>query len=102
MGCYVRFCANSYIRGDEDIFDGRWMALPMFFLAVSLFFVLLNLQTNLLPINQRPNEYLLNQATGLNIATQTLKINPILGSGPGTFVYDFLRFRNSSLWSVTS
>ena len=88
----------------SDHFDGRWMALPTFFLAIALFFVLLNLQISWLP--QRTNEIFLSQKTGVDIATQTLKEKPILGSGPGTFAYDFSKFKNldfskSSLWNIT-
>jgi len=88
----------------RDLFDGRWMALPMFFLAASLFFVLLNPQINWL--QQRTNEIFLSQKAGLDIATQTLKEKPIFGSGPGTFAYDFSKFKsadfsNSSLWNIT-
>lgn len=88
----------------KDLFDGRWMALPMFFLVISLFFVLFNPQINLLP--QRPNEIFLLQKTGLDIALKTIKEKPIFGSGPGTFAYDFSKnkspaYSNSALWSVT-
>lgn len=86
----------------RDVFDGRWMDLPMFFLAVSLFFVLLNPQINLL--SQKPNEIFLSQRANLDISLQTLKERPILGSGPGTFTYDFLKYKSpdfskSSLWN---
>jgi tetratricopeptide (TPR) repeat protein len=88
----------------RDFFDGRWMALPMFFLAVSLFFVLLNPQINL--PSQKPNEIFLSQKAGLDIGMQAIKERPIFGSGMGTFPYDFSKFKNpdfskSSLWNIT-
>jgi len=88
----------------KNLFDGRWMALPMFFFVISLFFLLLSPQINLLP--QKPNEVFLSQKTGLDIAAQTVKANPIFGSGPGTFAYDFSKFKSpnfssSSFWNVT-
>jgi len=88
----------------KDLFDGRWMALPMFFLVVSLFFVFLNPQINWLP--QKTNEVFLSQKAGLDISMQAIKENPLLGSGPGTFAYDFSKFKNpdfskSSLWNIT-
>jgi len=88
----------------SDLFNGRWMALPMFFLAIALFFVLLNLQISWLPHNA--NEILLSQKTGFDIGMQTLKTKPIFGSGPGTFAYDFSKFKDpnfskSSLWNIT-
>jgi len=87
-----------------DLFDGKWMALPMFFLAVSLFFVLLSLQMNWLP--QKTNEIFLSQKAGFNIAMQSFRERPIFGSGPGTFAYDFAKFKNpefskTSLWNIT-
>ncbi len=88
----------------RNIVDGRWLALPMFFLAISLFFVLLNLQLNWAP--QRANEVFLSQKTGLSIGLQAVREKPIFGSGPGTFAYDFSKFKSpdfagSSIWNVT-
>ena len=88
----------------RNLFDGRWMALPMFFLAVSLFFILLNPQIPWIP--QKANEIFLSQSAGVNISLQAIKERPIFGSGPGTFSYDFLKFKDpgfsqSSLWSAT-
>ena len=88
----------------KNLFDGRWMALPMFFLVVSLFFIIFNPQIKWLP--QKTNEIFLSQKAGLDIAMQTIKEKPILGSGPGTFAYDFSKFKNpdfskSSLWNIT-
>ncbi len=88
----------------RDFFDGRWMALPMFFVAVSLFLVFLNLQ---IPgLTQRTSEIFLTQKSSLNISLQAVKQNPLFGTGPGTFVYDFSKFKEpdfnkTSLWSVT-
>ncbi len=76
----------------RNLFDGRWMAIPMFFLAVSLFFILLNPQTPWLA--QRNNEIYLSQNTSLNISLQAIKERPIFGSGPGTFSYNFLKFKD--------
>jgi tetratricopeptide (TPR) repeat protein len=87
----------------RNIFDGRWMALPMFFLAVSIFFILLNPQ---IPwISQKANEIFLSQKASLGISISAIKERPIFGSGPGTFSYNFLKFKDpsfsqSSLWSV--
>lgn len=88
----------------RDIFDGRWMALPMFFLAVSLFFVLLSPQFP--GLTQRANEIFLSQRASLEISLRAIKENPIFGSGPGTFGYDFSKFKNQEfskgpLWNIT-
>jgi tetratricopeptide (TPR) repeat protein/O-antigen ligase len=87
----------------RDAFDGRWLALPMFFLAVSLFFIFLNPQ---IPgLTQKVNEIYLTPGAGFKIALQSLKERPIFGSGPGTFYYDFSKFKNadfskSQFWSL--
>ncbi|MDP2926907.1 MAG: tetratricopeptide repeat protein [bacterium] len=52
-----------------------------------------------------PREVTLDQTTSWQIAQDSLKIRPFLGSGPGTFFYDFSRFRLASfnddpLWQV--
>jgi hypothetical protein len=87
----------------RNIFDGRWMALPMFFLAVSIFFVLLNPQ---IPwMSPKTNEIFLSQKASLDISLQAIKERPVFGSGPGTFSYDFLKFKDpdfnkTSLWNT--
>ena len=89
----------------RNLFDGRWMVLPMFFLTISLIFLFFSPLSSL-QISQKANEVFLSQDAGWNIATQALKQNPLLGSGLGTFAYDFSKFKNtsfsaSSLWSYT-
>ena len=87
----------------RNLFDGRWMALPIFFLAVSLFFVILNLQINFLP--GKANEVSLSQQGNFQIDVKTIKESPVFGSGLGTFSYDFSKFKNADfnktvLWNV--
>lgn len=82
-------------------FDLRWLAISMFFLVVSLFFLVLN--PSLIIVN-RPVEIYLNQASTLDITLKTLKSSPVLGSGPGTFIFDFLKykkldFNQSQIWN---
>jgi tetratricopeptide (TPR) repeat protein/NADH:ubiquinone oxidoreductase subunit K len=87
----------------RDFFDGRWMALPMFFLAISVFFIILSPQ---IPgLTQKTNEVFLSQQASFKIAWQALLKNPVLGSGLGTFSYDFLMFKepsfsSTSVWGV--
>jgi tetratricopeptide (TPR) repeat protein/O-antigen ligase len=101
VGCAVLMIFGAVKR---NFFDGRWMSLPVFFLAISLFFILLNPQ---IPwVSQRSNEIFLSQKTSIDISWQAIKERPIFGSGPGTFAYDFLKFKDqnfsqSSLWNVT-
>ena len=87
----------------KDLFYGKWMALQMFFLAVSIFFIILGSQ---IPWTGATNEILLSQKASSMISLQAIKERPIFGSGPGTFSYDFLKFKNpsfsqSSLWNIT-
>jgi len=86
----------------KDVFDQRWLILPMFFLVLSLFFIILKPQ---FVVPQRPIEVFLKQSTGFNIVLQTIKERPILGSGPGTFIFDFAKYKDanfnqSSLWNT--
>jgi O-antigen ligase len=86
----------------KDIFDLRWMGLPMFFLVLTLFFIIWKPQ---FPFPTRSMEVFLNQSTSFNIVLQIIKEKPILGSGPGTFVYDFLKYKSfdfnqGTLWNV--
>jgi len=90
----------------REFFDSRWLVLPMFFLALALFFSLFGFQ---IPASLsgavRPSEIFLTQKDGLDIATQTLRDSPIFGSGPGTFVYNFskyksISFNQSSFWNI--
>lgn len=79
----------------RDIFDARWMALPTFFLMVSLFFVIFHPQ---LPfITQKPVEIFLSPKANLQIDMQAIRNSPVIGSGLGTFAYDFLKYKPSYL-----
>ncbi|MDP2741124.1 MAG: tetratricopeptide repeat protein, partial [bacterium] len=87
----------------REILNLRWLSLAIFFLVLALFFIILNPQ---LPVPARPIEIFLNQKATLDIVASTIKESPIFGSGPGTFVYDFSKFKNASfnqgsLWNVT-
>ncbi|HHD92616.1 MAG TPA: tetratricopeptide repeat protein, partial [Candidatus Portnoybacteria bacterium] len=88
----------------RDIFDNRWLILPMFFLAVALLFLFFKIQIPKISAN-RPNEIFLSQRASLNIVKKSLKEDPIFGSGPGTFAFDFAKykdkgFNSGQLWSV--
>jgi len=87
----------------RNLFDGRWMAIPMFFLVIALFFAVLNPQISFLP--QRTNEVSLSLSANFQIDESVVKENPIFGSGPGTFSYGFSKFKNSDfsktvLWNI--
>ncbi len=87
----------------RDVFDGRLMFLPMFFLIVSLFFIIIRPQIPWLPA--KPLEISISQKSTVEITLNTLKKYPLFGSGPSTFMYDFAAFRNANfnkgtLWNV--
>lgn len=75
----------------KDLFDSRWLIFPMFFLVLSLFFIVLKPTIGGI---SGPIEFSLNQKTSFDIGLQTLKEGPVLGSGPGTFGYDFMKYKN--------
>ncbi|MBI2054438.1 MAG: tetratricopeptide repeat protein [Candidatus Staskawiczbacteria bacterium] len=77
----------------RDIFDLRWLSAAMFFLVLALFFLVLNPQ---LPLPKMPVEIFLNQRATFDIAVKSIKESPILGSGPGTFVYNFSKYKDAS------
>lgn len=87
----------------KELFDLRWLGLPIFFLAVALFFLILRPQFN---VASRPIEVFLNQPATLDIVLQTLKQKAVIfGSGPGTFIYDFLKYKKvdfnmGPLWNM--
>jgi tetratricopeptide (TPR) repeat protein len=88
----------------RDLFDSRWLILPMFFLAVGLLFAFFRFSIPGLP--QMPVEYSLKQGPSLQIVTKVLQENPVIGTGPGTFSYVFERFKDisfnqSDLWNST-
>jgi len=88
----------------RNFFDNRWLILPIFFLTIALFFSFFRFQMpGFTP--DRPIEVFLTQKASFNIAWETLKEKPILGSGPGTFVYDFSKYKDISFnqnrfWNV--
>jgi len=87
----------------KNFIDSRWMIVPMFLLVASLFFAVMKPQINLISPNNIENFF--PQKMSYDIAIQALKERPILGSGPGTFGYDFSKFKSpefskSSIWSV--
>ena len=88
------FCVIVFGTQRRNFFDSRFIIIPMFFLAISFFFLFFRLQVIRI---ERPLEVYLNQRGSFNIAREAIKENPILGSGPGTFLYNFLKYKDSSM-----
>ncbi len=87
----------------RGVFDNRWLVLPMFFLALALLFSFFRFQIPGTP--DRPIEVFLTQRASFNIARKALKDSPVIGSGPGTFIYNFSKYKDivfnqSSLWNI--
>lgn len=87
----------------ENTLAMRLIGLPMIILAIALLFAVLRPQIGWLP--KGVNELILSQKSSLQIAGSSLKDNPIFGSGPGTFGYDFAKykevgFNKTVLWNV--
>lgn len=79
----------------KDSLEPKWMALPMFFLAVPLLFILFRFQVaGLPPVAQ---EVFLRAGTTFDIVKKVIQERPLFGSGPGTFVYDFSKFKKPEL-----
>lgn len=88
----------------KNVFDARWLFLPMFFLVVAAFFLSFNPQVGWIPRNVV--EVNLSHKTSLDIAMQSFRASPVTGSGPGTFIYDFAKYRpaefnSSSFWNTS-
>jgi len=87
----------------RETFDNRWLILPMFFLAIALLFSFFRFQIPGTP--ERPIEVFLTHRASFNVAWEALKDSPVVGSGPGTFINNFSRFKDitfnqSDLWSM--
>ncbi|HEB13774.1 MAG TPA: tetratricopeptide repeat protein, partial [candidate division CPR3 bacterium] len=76
----------------RDVFDNRWLVLPMFFLALALLFSFFRFQIPGTP--DRPVEVFLTHRASFDIVWKTLKQNPVIGSGPGTFIYNFSKYKD--------
>ncbi|MFC1663745.1 tetratricopeptide repeat protein [Patescibacteria group bacterium] len=81
----------------------NWIFLPMALLVLALFFITFKISLPGLP--QIPIEVSPSQRAELNIARESLIENPVLGSGPGTFFYNFAKYKSKDLnetifWNV--
>ncbi len=82
-----------FMTQKRDILDNRWMALPMIVLGIALIFLLLG--GNFYSSPKRPPEVSLNQKSSFDIAFKTIKDNLLFGTGPGTFVYNFSKYKTA-------
>ena len=87
----------------REEFKAAWLTIPMAFLVLSLFFGVFKIGIPGLP--PTPLEISPSQGASIDIAKEVLKEKPILGTGPGTFVYDYSKFKPESInqtafWAV--
>jgi len=75
-----------------------WTSFPLALIIVSVLLMLLNVQLPFAPV--APLEVSPSQKAEIGIVKDTLLQNPLraaVGSGPGTFVYDYAQFHSSEL-----
>ncbi|MBI2003350.1 MAG: hypothetical protein HYS76_02125, partial [Candidatus Wildermuthbacteria bacterium] len=72
----------------------RWLALPMVFLVIALFFVMVPVG---IPGIKVPVEIAPSFASEVAIAVSSMKAHPVIGSGPATFALEYARFHSPLL-----
>jgi tetratricopeptide (TPR) repeat protein len=92
--------AFAILRAHE-IANIKWLIMPMVILtlAILLFFIRTPINFNL------PAEISLSSRASAQITQKTLQEAPLLGSGPGTFIFDYTKFKpqginGTPLWNV--
>lgn len=91
----------SILSTHVELFGYPPLIFPLFCIAISIIFLFLNIQIFNFPIIP---EFSLTYTDSLKIAFSSIKENPILGSGPGTFSYIFALHKPAnlipSLWNI--
>jgi len=92
----------GFLTTKREVFSPTLLIFSLFFLAISISFLLFNLR--IFPV-QIPLEVSLGQRLSFEIALKSLKENPFFGSGPSTFLYQFLKHKGTTLndtafWNV--
>ncbi|MBU3895848.1 tetratricopeptide repeat protein [Patescibacteria group bacterium] len=87
----------------REHYDNRILTIPMFFLALAVFFIAIKPSIGFLP--EPPIEINLLQKPSISMGFKALKESPVFGSGLGTFAYDFSKykakeFNSSSFWGM--
>jgi putative inorganic carbon (HCO3(-)) transporter len=92
MAIILIFGLMRLVKLEESI---GWIALPMAFLAISLVFILFN---PALPVRPEiPTEVGLSHKGGLEVVNKTLRVDPILGTGPETFSFNYSKYKPSEI-----
>ena len=105
----VRVSARGEGENAVKRFGGLSFYLPLVFLVVSILFYISNFQLSLMDSltggpaassrwsSRFPAEVSPNMRATFNIGKQVLAENPILGTGPATFIYDYSLYRDPIL-----
>ncbi len=72
-----------------------WISFPMVILIISLFFLFFRFLVPGAPV--LPVEVYPSRSFELSMFSNVFKQNPLLGTGPGTFVYDYIKYRQVSI-----
>jgi tetratricopeptide (TPR) repeat protein len=92
----------GFLTTKREISSPYLLIFSLLFLAISIAFLLFNLR--IFPV-QIPLDVSLGQRLSFEIALKSLKESPIFGSGPSTFLYQFLKHKGTALndtafWNV--
>lgn len=91
---FVSILFIAFGTARREIFGKNFLIFPMLFLSLSVVFLFPNLRIFLI---QLPTEVYLGQRLSFDIALKSLKENPFFGSGPGTFLYNFLKHKGTTI-----
>jgi tetratricopeptide (TPR) repeat protein len=72
-----------------------WLSFPMALIIVALFFLIFRVAVPGAP--QTPLEVAPSMQSEFQIAQQVLKERPLVGSGPGTFIYNYTQYHTPAL-----
>jgi Flp pilus assembly protein TadD len=98
-GCAV-LVAYGMLKTDRDL-QITMLAIPMAAMVIAALFIFIRFPFNL----NLPAEVMPSLQASWNISREALANQPLFGSGPGTFLYDYTQFRSrdlnsTSFWSV--
>ena len=87
----------------KETFKMSWLTIPMLFLVIAVFFGIFKIGLPGLPAT--PLEVSPSQTASFDIAKQVIRQKPFLGTGPGTFNYNYSQFKpetinQTAFWAV--
>lgn len=96
----VALVAYGMVKTDK-VTQVTMLSIPMAAVVIGVVFIFIRFPISL----GQPAEVMPSLTASWNVAREALASNPLLGSGPGTFLYDYTKFRSKDLnltdfWSV--